>query len=378
MKILYVGTDVDAKGGIPRYSRYQVQALRGAWGEGAVRVFSLCRKEDDAFEEVLAIHHYGGGTALASKLRFSASVVAHAARWRPDVVLANHISLSPVAAVAARAARGMAVLNVYGHEVWSGLRPRDRYGLQRSHRIIADCHFTSRYVASDLSIPGDRIVTVWDCVDVDRFTPGEPAAGVPERYGIPPRDGRLTLMTLGRPFEDQSHKGFHRLIQMMAKLPADAPVRYVVAGDGPSRPALERRAREPDLAGRVFLTGSIHERDLADVYRACDVLALVSDRGKGRGEGVPLAVLEAAACGKPVLVGNQDGSQEAVVEGDNGFILDPFDLDALCDRVLRLAADPALRARMGAAARARVEKEHAFDVFARRTIDAITSARRWN
>jgi phosphatidylinositol alpha-1,6-mannosyltransferase len=54
----------------------------------------------------------------------------------------------------------------------------------------------------------------------------------------------------------------------------------------------------------------------------------VSDRGKGRGEGIPLTPLEAMACGTPIIVGNQDGSQEAVVDNLNGYCIDPFDLNS--------------------------------------------------
>ena len=54
----------------------------------------------------------------------------------------------------------------------------------------------------------------------------------------------------------------------------------------------------------------VHEDDLPKFYRASRIFTLVSDRGKGRGEGIPLTPLEAMACGSPIIVGNQDGSQE--------------------------------------------------------------------
>jgi phosphatidylinositol alpha-1,6-mannosyltransferase len=83
----------------------------------------------------------------------------------------------------------------------------------------------------------------------------------------------------------------------------------------------------------------------------------------GGGEGIPLTPLEAAACGVPILVGNQDGSQEAVIEGMNGQIFDPFDLEAQGKAILELVADPERRAAMGRAARVRIEDEFAYPAF---------------
>jgi phosphatidylinositol alpha-1,6-mannosyltransferase len=107
----------------------------------------------------------------------------------------------------------------------------------------------------------------------------------------------------------------------------------------------------------------VHEADLAGLYRSAHLFSLVSDRGPGRGEGIPLTPLEAAACGVPILVGNQDGSQEAVVDGVNGYLLDPFDLEAHAAAILALVRDSELRTRMGREARTRSEREFAYPIF---------------
>jgi glycosyltransferase involved in cell wall biosynthesis len=97
----------------------------------------------------------------------------------------------------------------------------------------------------------------------------------------------------------------------------------------------------------------------------------VTNTGPEAGEGIPLSPLEAAACGKPILVGDQDGSSEAVEDGVSGFVVPTFDLDAHRDRILQLAADPSIRARMGAAARARIEREHGYPRFRERLRDLL-------
>jgi phosphatidylinositol alpha-1,6-mannosyltransferase len=213
-------------------------------------------------------------------------------------------------------------------------------------------------------------VVHWDCVDLVRFFPAD-AGDVLARYGVPASDA-ATVLTLGRLGPETAYKGYDRLLDVFARLPADAPVRLVIAGGGSRQAELTERARGPGLAGRVHLTGPVHERDLPALYRACDVFSLVTSSGPGAGEGIPLTPLEAAACGKPILVGDQDGSHEAVEDGVSGFVVPTFDLDALGDRILRLAGDPALRARMGAAGRARCEREHAYPRFRDRVAELLT------
>jgi phosphatidylinositol alpha-1,6-mannosyltransferase len=205
----------------------------------------------------------------------------------------------------------------------------------------------------------------WDCVDLGRFFPGD-AGDVLRRYGVPSAPdeaGTMTVLTLGRMGHDTVYKGYDRLLEIFARIPPSAPVRLILAGDGSRRAELEARAHALGLAGRVHFTGSVAERDLPDLYRACDVFSLVTHGGAGNGEGIPLTPLEAAACGKPILVGDQDGSHEAVEDGVTGFVVHSFDLDAQRTRILELAGDRALRARMGVAGRARIEREHSYERF---------------
>jgi phosphatidylinositol alpha-1,6-mannosyltransferase len=147
---------------------------------------------------------------------------------------------------------------------------------------------------------------------------------------------------------------------------------YIIVGDGDDRERLAQRVKSEGLTERVYLVGGVPESELVDIYNVADIFILVSDRGPGRGEGVPLAVLEAAACGVPVIVGDEDGSQEAVVDGVSGFIVSPQNLDAIRSAVLTLAEQPALRAKMGLAARRRVEDSFAYTSFREKTKQVLS------
>ncbi|MFT3917331.1 MAG: glycosyltransferase family 4 protein [Anaeromyxobacteraceae bacterium] len=234
--------------------------------------------------------------------------------------------------------------------------------------MLADCQHTAAYLREARLRPDRALEVLPDCVDTRRFRPGPPRGEVVARLGLPDPSRHVVILTLGRLVAAAAHKGYERLLDAFARAAPRMPeLRLVFAGGGALGAALRARAGALGIVDRVTFTGPIREDDLVEVYRACDVFSLVSDRGPRRGEGLPLAPLEAAACGKPVLVGDQDGSREAADHGETGYVLDPFDLDGHAARLVQLARDPALRARLGEAGLARVRERHDYPVF-RRTL----------
>jgi glycosyltransferase involved in cell wall biosynthesis len=118
-------------------------------------------------------------------------------------------------------------------------------------------------------------------------------------------------------------------------------------GDGPDRPAVERRAHELGLMRDTLFLG--YQEEVAPFYAAFDAMILPSIN-----EGTPVSAIEALAAGRPVVATRVGGVPDVVREGEDGFLVEAGDVDALADRLARLAADPELRERLGAAGRARV------------------------
>jgi glycosyltransferase involved in cell wall biosynthesis len=127
-----------------------------------------------------------------------------------------------------------------------------------------------------------------------------------------------------------------------------------MVGDGPDRPELERRAHELGIMRDTLFLG--YQQDVAPLYAAFDALVLPSSN-----EGTPVSVIEALAARTPVVATRVGGVPDVVREGDDGFLVDPGDTDALAERLERLASDPELRERMGTAARSRVLSRYAVD-----------------
>jgi glycosyltransferase involved in cell wall biosynthesis len=131
-----------------------------------------------------------------------------------------------------------------------------------------------------------------------------------------------------------------------AALRQPAP-RLLLAGDGPHRPSLERRARELGIAERVRFLGPIANADLPRYHAASDAFVVPSTDH----ETFCIAACEAMACARPVVAARTGGLPEVVRDGETGYLVPPGDARALAERIGALLDDAALRARLGAAGR---------------------------
>ncbi len=156
-------------------------------------------------------------------------------------------------------------------------------------------------------------------------------------------------------------KGFDVVIDALARLPAD--VQFVVVGGGRDQARLEQRVRALDLGSRVRFLGRVSDDELPLAHRAADVFAMVCrDRWLGlEAEGFGIVFLEAGASGLACVAGRSGGSDEAVLDGETGLVVDPRKPGAVAAALRELLDDPDRRAAMGAAARARAETEWSYD-----------------
>jgi phosphatidylinositol alpha-1,6-mannosyltransferase len=373
VKLLYLAIDLFVKGGIQRYSRTQIDTLIEIFGKDNVSILSLRSPKENVFEEPFDVEHIGQESTNINRIKFVLRVLDEYRRVKPDIVWINHVKILPIASLLRILNPELITVgNVYGLEVWSGLKVYEKLALRDSTLIVSDCYSTANYVRDGIGVQNERLSVVWDPVDVARFLPAPAKNRMFSKYGIPDRSGACYLMTLGRISVNSRHKGYDRIIDIVGSLARDDLI-YLVAGDGDDRSRLEHRVISEGLSKNVYFLGSIPEGDLVDVYNLADIFILVSDRGPGRGEGIPLTPLEAASCAKPIIVGNEDGSVEAVMDGENGFIVSPRDLDSIKKAILDLVDNPKLRAEMGFAARKRTEEHFSLEAFRSRTGKIIES-----
>jgi glycosyltransferase involved in cell wall biosynthesis len=189
-------------------------------------------------------------------------------------------------------------------------------------------------------------------VDLDRFQPREEPA-LRAELGL--SDDPVLLFVGGL---DPAHhfKGFQVLLQALEKI-SSRPWSCVVVGDGSLRPSFAAQA-EAALPGRVRFVGGVSDADLPRYYRLADIHLLPSTE---RAEAFGLVALEAAASGTPTIASDLPGVRSVVLDGETGLLVPPRDASALAKSIELLLSEPALRDRLGEAARKRAEAEFAWD-----------------
>lgn len=219
--------------------------------------------------------------------------------------------------------------------VWASERP-----LPRFYRRAA-FHAISESTRDDLVARGvrpERVRVIHPGVDSRRFTPG-PAEG----RGAPP-----SFLYVGRL---KRYKGIDLALEALAVARRTRPdLRLDVAGSGDYRLELERLAAQLGLSASVTFHGFVSESRKLALLRGAWANVFPSPK-----EGWGITVVEAAACGTPSLASDSPGLRDSVRHGVTGFLVPHGDPEALAARMLELAADPPLVARLGAAARAFAE-----------------------
>jgi len=185
--------------------------------------------------------------------------------------------------------------------------------------------------------PEGRIEVVPNGVDIERFRPAEMPT---VRDG-----GTLVVVAVARLVEI---KGLQHLIAALARIPADmrSQIRLRLCGTGPYEGELRRQVREAGLDEQVEFAGLIAYDEIPRQLRQSDVFVLPSLQ-----EGLPLSLLEAMASGLPVVATAVGGIPGVVKDGVNGLLVPAAAPAALRDALVRLLANPALRQRLGTAAR---------------------------
>jgi phosphatidylinositol alpha-1,6-mannosyltransferase len=211
--------------------------------------------------------------------------------------------------------------------------------------------FIARVVRT--AVPDEVPVSVlYPGADVDAFRPDLPFEDLKERHGVA---GRPLVVCVSRLV---ARKGQDVLIEAMPRILRREPdAALLIVGDGPDRARLEALARAAP-AGSVVLAGQASEADLPRYYRAGDVFAMPcrTRRAGLEVEGWGNVFIEAAACGRPVVVGDSGGARESLIPGETGCLVDGASVAEVGDAVASLLEDPARAQAMGRAGRERVER----------------------
>jgi glycosyltransferase involved in cell wall biosynthesis len=237
----------------------------------------------------------------------------------------------------------------------------------REAEFVVTCTEHNRKHLDEIGGGAVPVVRIYHGVDLGRF--GTPAVAA-ERA---PALGPTRILSVGRLVQK---KGFDTLIQACAAL-RDRGERFHcrIVGDGPLLGDLLARVRELGLEGTVELPGSLLQDDLVVEYARADVFALACQvLENGDRDGLPNVLVEAQACGLPVVSTAISGIPELIEPGVNGLLVPPGDAAALAGALARLLDDAALRQQFGRAGSQRVRAEFDLERNTRRLRELF---RRW-
>lgn len=276
---------------------------------------------------------------------------------RPAIVHANSSKagiLGRLAAVVAGVPVRLFTVHGWAFKAHSGLAAR---GYLWADRVMAWMTTTTICVAESERDAGLRAHTCRAARTV--VIHNGVGTGGPRRPRPP---GPATVVSVGRL---RAPKDFLTLVRAAAKLEPGS-FRLRIAGDGPDRERLVAEIDRLGLAAAVDLLGT--QPDVGSLLDAADVFVLSSTS-----EGLPMSVLEAMAAGLPVVASAVGGVPE-LVDGETGALVPPADPGALAAALARLAAEPQLRERLGAAGRRRAEAEFGLAEFHRGHLDVYRAA----
>jgi len=263
---------------------------------------------------------------------------------------------------------------VHGEELNIGAHSRElgwmmRRVLRGAQRIIANSRNTAQLLEHNWHVPADRIAILHPGVDAERFIP---AARCPDARRSLGWDDRTVVLTVGRL---QKRKGQDQLIRALPAIRRTVPdVLYAIVGEGEERGNLESLVRDRALSHHVRFHGELNDDDLVHCYQQCDLFALPNREVDGDIEGFGMVLLEAQACGKPVIAGASGGTAETLSPGETGLLVHAEDPANLAQTIAPLLEDEPRRRRMGAAGRRWVEDQFEWASLSRRAGELFVGA----
>jgi glycosyltransferase involved in cell wall biosynthesis len=322
------------KGGVDIGIQNITRSLRAAGHEPTLRRLPHLHN----FLPMLAPRALGRGWWRGYDIVQARSRVAWALRRRevPLVTTVHHLTTDPL----------LQPYSSLGQRLFYHLVERlyDGLSIRRSDGVVCVSRYTQAQVARVYGVTDTTLV--YDGINTDFFVP--PPDGARSDHGLPASSARVRVLFVGN---RTRRKGFDLLPAIMDRLPHDYHLFYTASFQSKAAAAPHPRMT---AIGTPGLDG------LLAAYQSCDVLLFPA-----RVEGFGIVAAEAGACGRPVVTTNASALPEVVEDGRTGFLCPLNDVEAFARRVEQLGEDPALRDRMGEAARQRVVASFGYDQLAR-------------
>ncbi|MDB9304566.1 glycosyltransferase family 4 protein [Nodularia spumigena CS-591/12] len=322
------------KGGIQVYSRFLVQALETALPDAHIHVFL---KNDARITNKLEFNQRTkfqfAGRWKSSWLHtpvFAFQVFLAAVQKRPDLIICGHINFSPLALLICKFLKIPYWTVAHGVEAWNIDNPTLQRALHNADRILAVSEYTGDRLIKEQNLDPQKISILHNTFDADQFQPAPKPTYLLHRHQLKPE--QPIILTVARLSASEQYKGYDQIIRAMPKIRSMIPdVHYMIVGKGDDKSRIKQLITELKLENCVTLAGFVPDAELCDYYNLCHLFAMPS-----KGEGFGIVYLEALACGKPVLGGNQDAAIDALCHGKLGALVNPDDVLEIAHTIIEI------------------------------------------
>ncbi|MBD1873986.1 glycosyltransferase [Nodosilinea sp. FACHB-131] len=261
---------------------------------------------------------------------FGLKVLVTSFQQRPNLVLCGHLNFTPVAYLLRFWLGTPYWILVYGVDAWDIKHPLRRRALQTAEKIISISDYTRNRLIKEESLQPDRISLLPVTFDIERFQIKPKPSYLLNRHKL--KESQPIVLTVARLADDEQYKGYDQVIRAICFVRQKVPdVHYVLVGKGSDRPRIEQLIESLGLKDCVTLAGFVSDEEICDYYNLCDVFIMPS-----KGEGFGIVYLEALACGKPTVGGNQDGAIDALCNGELGILVDPDNTEEIATTLVEI------------------------------------------
>jgi len=275
-------------------------------------------------------------------------------RQRPDVTIAMTWTHEGIVALILRCTFGIPyVVVAHGSEILRHSQSRPAGALlrlifRRALFVSANSSYTMRLVQG-LKV-ARQVTVVNPPIDLDQWQTASPHGNedVNAAFGL---NGKTVLFTAGRLVP---RKGHLIVIQALARLRERFPdLVFVFTGTGEYQDVLEQEAHKLGVSNALRMLGELSQTTLRSMFWRTDIYVSPTLQIGNDVEGFGIALVEAAVCGKAIIAGRSGGTEDAVVNGETGLLLDIVDVDGITASIALLIYQPELRAKLGTKARKR-------------------------
>lgn len=268
-----------------------------------------------------------------SKIKATIAAVYYA--FFSDTILLSHINLALVAYIIKMLfPQKHLIIMAHGIEIWENLSNLKKVVLKKADRIIAVSQFTKAKVVQNQHISLSKVVVCNNGLDpfIEVPTDFENPQALSERYNIGVDDS--VLFTLSRLSSTEQYKGYDVVLEALSDVVKVRPnLKYLIGGKGDDKEVerVKNLIKKYHLENHVQLLGFIKEEELAQHFMLADTYIMPSQN-----EGFGIVFIEAAFYGLNVIAGNIDGSRDALLNGQLGFLVNPNESKEISQAILNL------------------------------------------